>query len=139
MTLQDVPFDIVSKIGSILLKEEPVATCALRLTSKVFRDSLDNSKEEMLSRAELQMKKCLHAASVVELMKAADAIVADGFDALKLLQKWTEKEQEKRRWDPSDYSYAVLNRGLRSPLWHLRNVAPEFRRRTPPPRARQRE
>ena len=126
MTLQDVPFDIVSKIGSILLKEEPVATCALRLTSKVFRDSLDNSKEEMLSRAELQMKKCLHAASVVELMKAADAIVADGFDALKLLQKWTEKEQEKRRWDPSDYSYAVLNRGLRSPLWHLRNVAPEF-------------
>ena len=126
MTLQDVPSDIVSKIGSILLKEDPVATCALRLTSKVFRDNLDNSKEAMLSRAELQMKKCLHAASVVELMKAADAIVADGFDALKLLQKWTEKEQEKRRWDPSDYSYAVLNRGLRSPLWHLRNVAPEF-------------
>ena len=126
MTLQDVPFDIVSKIGSILLNEDPVATCALRLTSKVFRDSLDNSKQVMLSRAEVQVKKCLHAASVVELMKAADAIVADGFDALKLLQKWTEKEQEKRRWEPSDYSYAVLNRGLKSPLWHLRNVAPEF-------------
>lgn len=126
MTLQDVPFDIVSKIGSILLKQDPVATCALRLTSKQFRDNLDESKEVMLSRAELQVQKCLHAASVVELMKAADAIVADGFDALKLLQKWTEKKQGKRRWDPSDYSYAVLNRGLRSPLWHLRNVAPKL-------------
>ena len=125
-TLQDLPPDIVSKIGSILLKEDPVATCALRLVSKDFRGNLDNSKQVVLSRAELQVKKCLHAASVVELMKAADAIVADGFDALKLLQKWTEKEQEKRGWDPSDYSYAVLNRGLRSPLWHLRNVAPEF-------------
>ena len=125
-TLQDVPFDIVSKIGSILLKQDPVATCALRLTSKQFRDNLDESKEVMLSRAELQMQKCLHATSVVELMKAADAIVADGFDALKLLQKWTEKKQGKRRWDPSDYSYAVLNRGLRSPLWHLRDVAPKF-------------
>ena len=87
--------DCIAAIGSLLLKTDPKAACALRRTSKQMRDNVDSGAQAVLSRAEGHLWECLNAKTIVALKAAADAIAVDGVDALKLLRRAHKKNVEE--------------------------------------------
>ena len=82
----------------------------MRGASKQMRNDVDSGAQAVLGRAEEHLWECLNAKTaktIVALKAAADAIAADGVDALKLRRRAYEKKQ--RPWNAVDFRAVLVD------------------------------
>ena len=117
--------DVLTHIGTYLLKTDPMAACALRLASKGMNRAVEGSMIDTLHQAECNLKTCLRGNSVSDVAASADSIAEDGMDALKLLHRVHKKTQERRGWSAADFGHVTFS-GYSggNPLCKLKHVAP---------------